>query len=233
MQSFLGQINFVKIFVPDFSRIVLPLQVMIKKNSFFKWGHSEREAFDLIKQEIINAPSLTTPNFSDHFILYTFASETSYAPILTQINDEKIEAPISFFSSNLQGDEFNYSEVEKQAFVVFKSINHFKPCLLKTHTKVIVPFSSVRNLLVKKELGEKRENWVIALQEYDIEIRPTKIVKGQGFCRMIARASSISADEGSGNIVQISEVNLNESESQYFDLIFYLRNGFAPPELYY
>lgn len=34
MQSFLGQINFVKIFVPDFSRIVLHLQSMIKKNLF-------------------------------------------------------------------------------------------------------------------------------------------------------------------------------------------------------
>jgi hypothetical protein len=45
MQSFLGQINFVKRFVPDFSHIVLPLQTMIKKNSVFKWGHNEKEAF--------------------------------------------------------------------------------------------------------------------------------------------------------------------------------------------
>jgi len=46
---------------------------MTKKNLVFKWGHNEREAFDIIKQDIINAPSLTTPNFSNHFILYTFA----------------------------------------------------------------------------------------------------------------------------------------------------------------
>ena len=63
MQSFLGQINFVKIFVPDFSRIVSPLQVMIKKNSIFKWGEDEYEAFNLIKQVIVNAPSLETPIF--------------------------------------------------------------------------------------------------------------------------------------------------------------------------
>ena len=49
MQSFLGQINFVKIFVPDFSRIVSPLQAMIKNNSNFKWGKDEYEAFNLIK----------------------------------------------------------------------------------------------------------------------------------------------------------------------------------------
>ena len=86
MQSFLGQINFVKRFVPDFSRIISPLQNMIKKNSNFKWGQDEHEAFNIIKKAIINAPSLATPNFSESFILYTFASEKSYAAILTQTN---------------------------------------------------------------------------------------------------------------------------------------------------
>ena len=74
---------------------------MIKKNSNFKWGQDEHEAFNLIKQAIINAPSLATPNFSGSFILYTFASEKSYVAILTQENQEKAEAPITFFSSNL------------------------------------------------------------------------------------------------------------------------------------
>ena len=113
MQSFLGQINFVKRFVPDFSQIILPLQSMIKKNSVFKWGSVEKEAFDLIKQSIINAPALNTPNFSNHFTLYTIASDSSYAAVLTQINDHDLEAPISFFSSNFQGVELNYSEVKK------------------------------------------------------------------------------------------------------------------------
>ena len=49
MQSFLGQINFVKRFIPDFSQIVLPMQNMIKKNLVFKWGYKEKEAFDAIK----------------------------------------------------------------------------------------------------------------------------------------------------------------------------------------
>lgn len=78
---------------------------MIKKNSLFKWVHNEHEAFNMIKQAILNAPSLATPNFSNHFILYTFAYEKSYAAILTQVNGDKVEAPISFFISNLQGAE--------------------------------------------------------------------------------------------------------------------------------
>eukprot|EP00253_Pinus_taeda_P011949 PITA_11949 len=110
MQSFLGQINFVKRFTPDFSQIILPLQTMIKKNSIFKWGLPEKEAFELIKQSIINAPALITPIFSNHFTLYTIAFDSSYAAVLTQINNHNLEAPISFYSSNLQGAELNYSE---------------------------------------------------------------------------------------------------------------------------
>ena len=104
--------------------------------------------------------------------MYTLATETSYAAVLTQLNDQQVEAPISFFNSNLQGAELNYSDVEKQAFTVFKSIKHFRPFLLKKHTKVIVPFSAVRQLLIQREVGEKMANWVTSLQEYDIDIKP-------------------------------------------------------------
>jgi len=58
--------------------------------------------------------------------------------------------------SHLKGAELNYHEVDKQAFAVFKAVKHFCPYLLKLKTKVIVPFSAMRNLLVQKDLGEKR-----------------------------------------------------------------------------
>ena len=67
----------------------------------------------------------------------------------------------------------NYHEVDKQAFVLFKAVKHFQPYLLKSKTKVIVPFSVVRNLLVQKDLGEKRAHWMATLQEYDLEIKPS------------------------------------------------------------
>eukprot|EP00253_Pinus_taeda_P029459 PITA_29459 len=80
---------------------------------------------------------------------------------------------------------------KKSFFALDQAVKHYRPFLLKAHTKVIVPFSSVRQLLIQRELGEKRANWVTALQEYDIEIKPTKIVRGQGFCRLLAGASNI------------------------------------------
>ena len=116
---------------------------------------------------------------------------------------------------------------------MFKSIKHFRPFLLKTHTKIIVPFSAVRQLLIQKEVGEKRANWVTTLQEYDIDIKPTKIVRGQGFCRLLAGAQNIPENQGPNQDIQVSQISVTNSGSQYVDLIYYLKNGYAPSNLSY
>jgi hypothetical protein len=163
MQSFLGQINFVRIFVPSFSEMVRPLQNLIKKDTQYHWGPTENQAFNDIKKAIIDAPSLMSPDFSQDFTLYTFASDRSYDAVLTQKNYENNEVPIAFMSSAFKGAELNYPAVDRKAYVVFKAVKHFRSYLLKSRTKIIVPYPAVRNLLVQKELGEKRANWVTSL----------------------------------------------------------------------
>jgi hypothetical protein len=56
-------------------------------------------------------------------------------------------------SSGLQGDELNYLEVDKQAYVVFKYVKHFQPFLLKYKTMFIVPYPAIKNLLVQRDLA--------------------------------------------------------------------------------
>ena len=72
--------------------------------------------------------------------------------------------------------------------MVFKAVNHFRPYLLRSHTKIIVPHTMVRSLLIQKELGDRRGNWLTTLLEYDLEIKPAKLVKGQGLCKLTAEA---------------------------------------------
>ena len=116
---------------------------------------------------------------------------------------------------------------------MFKSIKHFRPFLLKTHTKIIVPFSAVRQLLIQKEVGEKRANWVTNLQEYDIYIKLARIVRGQGFCILLAEAHNLPEHQDQANVVQANQISVIDSESQYVDLIFYMKNGYAPSNLSY
>ena len=125
MQPFLGQINFIRRFVPSFSEMVRPLQNLIKKDTQYHWGPTENQAFNAIKKAIIEAPSLMGPDFSRDFTLYTFSSDRSYAAVLTQKNSENNEVPITFMRSAFKGTELNYPAVDRQAYAVFKAVNHF------------------------------------------------------------------------------------------------------------
>ena len=83
MQSFLGKINFVRRFISDFAEIVKTLQEVVKKDSNFKWTKEMKEAFEKIKEAIVEDPTLQSPNFDNEFILYTFSFDHSIAAVLT------------------------------------------------------------------------------------------------------------------------------------------------------
>jgi hypothetical protein len=236
MQSFLGQINFVRIFVPSFSEMVRPLQNLIKKDTQYHWGSLENQDFIAIKKAIIDAPSLMSPDFSQDFTLYTFSSDHSYAAILTQKNAENNEVPIAFMSSAFKGAEINYPAIDRQAYIVFKAVKHFRSYLLKSRMKFIVPYPAVMNLLVQKELGENRANWVTSLQEYDLEITPSQIVRGQGLFKLVV-------DSEAGQQEESDTPNLGQSDQSlicctqslvspwYDDIRFFLEHGSAPRHL--
>ena len=72
MQSFMGTINFVRRFVPDFAQIVKPLQQMVKQSVQFKWTDVEKNAFSKIKTSVVHGLSLKHPDFEKDFILVHF-----------------------------------------------------------------------------------------------------------------------------------------------------------------
>ena len=88
--------------------------------------------------------------FDNEFILYTFAFDHSIVVVLTQKNEDGEEFLVSFMSTGLQGAELKYPSIDKQSFAVFKVVKHFLPYLLRSHTKIIVPHTMVRALLIQK-----------------------------------------------------------------------------------
>ena len=155
IQSFLGKISFVRRFVPNFAQIVRSLQDLIKKDVLFKWYDIQKDAFINIRKAIMDALALMSPDFDKDFILYTFATDFSYVVVLTQKDAEDTEIPILFMSSTFKGAKLKYTQIDKQGYASYKSVKHFRPYLLKSKTKVIVPYATIRNVLVQKDLGEK------------------------------------------------------------------------------
>ena len=72
MQAFLGKINFLRILIPNYAEIVKDITNMLKKNHEIKWTASAIFAFDYIKKSISEAPTISIPNFSEPFSMFSF-----------------------------------------------------------------------------------------------------------------------------------------------------------------
>ena len=67
-----------------------------------------------------------------------------------------------------------------------KALKFFRIYVL--HSKVIayVPNAAIKDVLNQPDSEGKRGKWIAKIMEYDVDIRPTKLVKGQGLAKLLA-----------------------------------------------
>jgi hypothetical protein len=186
IQSFLGKIIFLRIFIPNFAEIVKLITNMLRKDNEMKWIAEAKASFKRVKKAISEEPVLVSLDYTNEFLILSFASEHTIIVVLLQKNEEGFEQPISFFSKSLRDAELRYDILEKQAYAMVKALKYFKTYVL--HSKIIayVPTSSVKDILVQPDSDGRRGWWLAKIQEFDLEVKPTKLVKGQGLAKLLA-----------------------------------------------
>ena len=95
------------------------------------------------------------------------------------------EHPIEFFSKVLRYGEMKYDIMEKQAYPLVKSLKYFRVYI--THSRIVayVPINVVKSILIQPNPEGNRAKWIVVLLEYDIEIKPTKLIKGRGLSKLM------------------------------------------------
>jgi hypothetical protein len=158
--------------------------------------------------------------------------------VLLQKNSEGHEQPIAFFSKSLRDVAFNYNIMEKQAFALVKAIKDFIVYILHSHIIAYVPNVMVRDILTQDNPYGRIGKWIVVILEYDIEIKPTKLIKGQGLAKLMVESNFHALDinciatideQGEKATLHVKEVFSNSP--WYIDLIFFLHHLQAPPGL--
>ena len=81
----------------------------------------------------------------------------------------------------------------------------FKDYILHSKVMAYVPTSTVKDILVQSDSEGKRGKWIAKLQEYDFEIKPTKLVRGQVLAKLLATSSFEVTDEPEPNMSPVLE----------------------------
>ena len=92
-------------------------------------------------------------------------------------------------SRALQHSELKYTTMEKQAYALIKSLKHFITYV--GYSKIIgyVPHATVKDIMLQQNFLGIWGKWISKIQEYDLEIKPTKLIKGQSLAKMLTQGN--------------------------------------------
>eukprot|EP00253_Pinus_taeda_P001408 PITA_01408 len=211
---------------------------MLRKDSQVKWMEEAVQSFNLVKLALSSALVLVSPDYTQDFILFSFASEHTMVVVLLHKRDDH-ERPIAFFSRAIRDAALKHNIIEKKSLALVKAMKEFWVYILHSHILSYVPNAAVKDILVQTNPEGRRFKWIAALLEHDVEIKPTKLVKGQGLAKLMAESNlhtleinlitAMSDENEEGLSIQVSE--MFALSLCYLDMIYVLKILSPPPSM--
>lgn len=75
--------------------------------------------------------------------------------------------------------------MDKHVYVLIKSLKYFRVLILHSHVISYIPDDAIKIILVQPDSDGRRGKWIAKMLEFDLEIKPTKLIKGQGLSRLM------------------------------------------------
>nr|ACY01934.1 hypothetical protein [Beta vulgaris] len=173
VRGFLGHAGFYRRFIKDFSKIAKPLTQLLLKDAPFLFTNECLVSFNRIKQALITAPIIRSPDWTLPFEIMCDASDYAVGAVLGQRKDNILHA-IYYASKTLDEAQVNYATTEKELLAVVYALDKFRTYLLGSKVIVYTDHAALKYLLAKKEAKPRLIRWILLLQEFDLEIRDKK-----------------------------------------------------------
>jgi hypothetical protein len=94
--------------------------------------------------------------------------------------------------------------MEKQAYALVKDLKEFKTYILHSHAIAYMPSNYVKDILTQTDSEGRRGKWIAIMLEYELKIKPTKMIKGQWIEKLMVQSNCDVL--GINFIVDLSEI---------------------------
>ena len=99
LRSFLGMINYLKRFIPDYSSITYPLRQLTQKDAKFSWSEDWQQAFIKLTTTLTEKSCLSYFDGNKETLVYCDASPVGISAILLQQNPDKTGTKVVTYAS--------------------------------------------------------------------------------------------------------------------------------------
>ena len=184
VKQFLGLTGYYRKFIPRFSDLARPLNILTRKGIPFEWTPICQESFELLKASLMTEPILTYPDPNHPYVLFTDASKYAWACVLTQEKTHHIEGkevtilhPITYMSGLFHGSQMNWACLTKEAYAIYMSIKKLAYYLEDADITLRSDHLPLKKFLVKNTLNSKVNNWAIEISPFHITFEYIKGIK--------------------------------------------------------
>jgi hypothetical protein len=170
MQSFLGEVQYWRRFIPNFSFIATPLHALTSVKNTFQWEGKKKKSFNILKENISTTPVLALSNIQQPFEIKTDAKIFTMDAILMQYCK-----PICFHSETFNQLFVNYTTYDKELYALVQSINKWKNYLSGKETIIHTDQQPLQYLQVQTKLQQSRHyRWMGFIQQFHLVIKYNK-----------------------------------------------------------
>ena len=181
LQSFLGAVNYLSIFLPGLADKAEPLRALTRKGAAFQWTDLQEQAFQALKDAITADLQLAIYDPDAQTFVTVDASDVGLGAQLSQIQNGR-EVPVQFASHTLAPRERNFATNEKEALGCVWATEHWEKFLLGHHFTLRTDHGPLLSLLTQhsaKRKSAKFERWLERLSRFDYKI---EYIKGERNC---------------------------------------------------
>jgi hypothetical protein len=107
-------------------------------------------------------------DYSQDFIIFSFASQDTIEGVLMQKDADDYEHPLAFMRKVIRESELNYSIIEKKVYALVKYLKQFRNYISYNKIKAYVPYPAIKDVLSQQDCMGNRGKCVSKIQEYDL-----------------------------------------------------------------